>query len=236
MFKTIKNCWQQRVLERKNHISINQSQTEIIKSSLSVSFVFIMFLVTYAILVNYIFYDKALISSIDPYFIAIFYGGLSGMYIYKNINSYFGNSQEKKLTSVDTLNMHLKNSKYNISDATFKKLDEYYAEADKNKKNKLFKNLSKEIDLEISCQENKNFDQNQKTTYLKVIGVLIDIIKTKEVYKIQSHLTEEIIYSYEGEKGVEAERGLSIRNLDSIYSEANSLLSIARKRKTEHKN
>lgn len=232
MFKTIRSYWQERINERKSYIFISQSQTEIVKFSLYVFFVSFMFVASCFIIIHYYLYDKTYISWVEPYVVAISYGGLLGVYLYKTITSYFVNSQETKMISIDTLSEHLKNSKYNISGEIFKKLDAYNAEVDKENKAKLLRNLSKEIDLEISLLESKNLGENKKITYLKVIGVLIDIIKTKGLYSDQSQIIEEIFYSYEGERSVQGELGLSQTNLDKIFGEANKLLSNAKARKT----
>ena len=174
-------------------------------------------------IIYWINYYKPLFTIYDPYVITAFYGAFFGFLITNKVNSDIINSTQKKSTIVDALSFYITNSKNKFSEKIINNLNEYYSEINNEKRTSLLKEICKDIDLEISLKESENLNQNQKFTYLKVIGVLTDIITTKGYYSDQKSIIEEISDHYKGGSSIEEERGLSERNLNSIFGEANKL-------------
>jgi hypothetical protein len=151
----------------------------------------------------------------------------------KFLRKFQNKSESDSLLEKDLLFLYFKETSHSYSHNLIQQIKKYHLETNEVMKTNILVEVTKEMDLEVSLTKEKSLNPNQKTTYLKVVGSLLDIIESNNIYTGNSDVQGDIIASYQGEKGIQGERGLSERNLAGIFGEANKVFLAAKRRQDE---
>jgi len=166
----------------------------------------------------------------------IFYGGVLGIYIYKNLIGYYSESSNiviaDSLIDNDCLYKIIKDDPVKYPPELSDYLIAWKAENDEKEKNKLFRKLTALFKLCCENQDAKILSKQTKTTYEKIIGSIIDISTLNGTMPPQTRIIEEIIDLYD--INTEDKKGLSERNLAGILSDSNLIHEAALIKRAHH--
>lgn len=155
----------------------------------------------------------------------IFYGGILGIYIYKNLIGYYTESSNiviaDNLIANDCFYKIIMDDPVKFPPELIHLLSKWKSETDVKEKNKTFKDLLTSFELCYESQDAKNLSPSSKTTYMKIIGSLLETCISKGATESQSTITEDIIDLYQA--SAKDKYGLSPRNIADIFSEANRI-------------
>ena len=151
----------------------------------------------------------------------IFYGGVLGIYLYKNLIGYYSKSANTvnfddlidndcfyKIIKDDLVKFPLELGDY------LKAWKAENDEKDEKEKNKIFRKLTALFKLCCENQDARVLSKSSKTTYEKIIGSIIDISTLNGTITPQTRITEEIIDLYH--INPEDKKGLSERNCNGL--------------------
>jgi hypothetical protein len=151
----------------------------------------------------------------------------------KFVRKFQNKGETDHLFEGDIFYLYLKTTTHQYSHDLIEKIEKYHVETNGIIKSDLLDEITKVMDVEVSLTKEKVFNPNQKTTYLKIIGSLMDIIESNNIFTGKSDVKGDIVASYQGDKSIEGERGLSERNLAGIFAEANKVFLAAQRRQDE---
>ncbi len=155
----------------------------------------------------------------------IFYGGLLGIYLYKNFtDNYSETSNTTNIDDVienDSLYKIIKNDPEKFPPELSCYLEAWKTENDEKEKNKLLRKIISLFELCYENEDARTLSKSRKTTYEKVIGTLLETCLSKGASESQSTITEDIIDLYQANS--KDKYGLSTRSIADIFSEANRI-------------
>lgn len=229
MFEKLKATLNVSDEHKAKNRAINKIFKKSIKRSLSETLVWILSLSAASIVLLSVFNTNYQPGKIATAICFISYGGLMGMYLYKNITEYYGETSVAAITGDvienDCLYKIIKNNPAKFPPELSNYLEKWKAEEDEKERNKLFRKLIALFELCCENEDARTLSKPTKATYEKIIGTLLETCIRKAATESQSTITEDIIDLYQASS--KDKHGLSLRNIADIFSEANRIQEAA---------